>query len=69
MKYVQVEHWVDIFLLLLGNIIFIAKEIQSFGVDEIQFDYIRFPSDGPVSLAISRMNKYEMQPVDALESF
>ena len=26
----------------------IAKEIESFGVDEIQFDYIRFPDDGPI---------------------
>lgn len=69
-KYVQVEHWVDIFSPTTWEYnISIAKEIQSFGVDEIQFDYIRFPSDGPVSLAISRMNKYEMQPVDALESF
>ncbi|MCS7240156.1 MAG: putative glycoside hydrolase [Candidatus Bipolaricaulota bacterium] len=26
----------------------IAKEVESFGVDEIQFDYIRFPDDGPI---------------------
>ncbi|WP_151060545.1 putative glycoside hydrolase [Borreliella turdi] len=69
-KYSQVEHWVDIFSPATWEYnISIAKEIQSFGVDEIQFDYIRFPSDGPVSLAGSRMNKYEMRPVDALESF
>ncbi|WKC74996.2 putative glycoside hydrolase [Borreliella yangtzensis] len=69
-KYVQVEHWVDIFSTATWEYnISIAKEIQSFGVNEIQFDYIRFPSDGPVSLATSKINKYEMQPVDALESF
>lgn len=26
----------------------LAKEVESFGVDEIQFDYIRFPDDGPI---------------------
>jgi len=26
----------------------IAKEVENFGVDEIQFDYIRFPDDGPI---------------------
>ncbi len=26
----------------------IAKEVESFGVDEIQFDYIRFPDDAPI---------------------
>ena len=25
----------------------IARELQDRGFDEIQFDYIRFPSDGP----------------------
>ncbi|WP_210371670.1 putative glycoside hydrolase [Borreliella garinii] len=69
-KYVQVEHWVDIFSPATWEYnLSIAKEIQSLGVDEIQFDYIRFPSDGPVYFATSKMNKYEMRPVDALESF
>ncbi len=26
----------------------IAREVESLGVDEIQFDYIRFPDDGPI---------------------
>lgn len=26
----------------------LAKEVESFGVDEIQFDYVRFPDDGPI---------------------
>ena len=47
----------------------IAKEIQSLGVDEIQFDYIRFPTDGPISLISSRFNKHNMRAIDALESF
>jgi len=29
-------------------IIAIAKEVQSFGFDELNFDYIRFPSDGDI---------------------
>ncbi len=28
----------------------IARELESLGFDEIQFDYIRFPSDGPIHL-------------------
>jgi len=26
----------------------IAQEVEGLGVDEIQFDYIRFPDDGPI---------------------
>ena len=69
-KFVQKEYWVDLFNQDTWNYnLHIAKEIESFGVDEIQFDYIRFPTDGPVSLITSRFNKYNMQAIDALESF
>ncbi|WP_172966280.1 putative glycoside hydrolase [Borrelia miyamotoi] len=69
-KFVQKEHWVDLFNQETWDYnLRIAKEIQSLGVDEIQFDYIRFPTDGPVSLITSRFNKYKMQAIDALESF
>ncbi|AHE62502.1 hypothetical protein X966_00795 [Borrelia parkeri HR1] len=69
-KFVQKEHWVDLFLQGTWDYnLSIAKEIQSLGVDEIQFDYIRFPTDGPVSLITSRFNKYKMRAIDALESF
>lgn len=30
----------------------IAEEVAGYGFDEIQFDYVRFPSDGPLSLAV-----------------
>ncbi|WP_255571067.1 putative glycoside hydrolase [Borrelia sp. HM] len=69
-KFVQKEYWVDIFNKDIWDYnLHIAKEIESLGVDEIQFDYIRFPTDGPVSLITSRFNKYNMQAIDALESF
>ncbi|MDY6935931.1 MAG: putative glycoside hydrolase [Spirochaetota bacterium] len=34
----------------------IAAEIEHLGFDEIQFDYIRFPSDGPISRCDYRYN-------------
>ncbi|UER67363.1 putative glycoside hydrolase [Borrelia sp. BU AG58] len=69
-KYIQKEHWVDLFLQDIWDYnVSIAKEIQSLGVDEIQFDYIRFPTDGPISLISSRFSKYNMRAIDALESF
>ncbi len=34
----------------------IAKELQEMGIDEIQFDYIRFPTDGPTGLIRSTHN-------------
>lgn len=44
-----VEFWVDPHSEFVRRYnIEIAKEIAELGFDEIQFDYIRFPSDGPV---------------------
>lgn len=43
----QTEFWVDPYSTYVHDYnIAIAKEIESLGVDEIQLDYIRFPSDG-----------------------
>lgn len=67
---IQKEYWVDIFSENVWNYnIALAQELEKLGVDEIQFDYIRFPSDGPVSQASSRHNTKAMRNVDALESF
>ncbi len=42
------EYWVDAYSEDIWDYnIAIAKELEILGVDEIQFDYIRFPSDGP----------------------
>ncbi|MGB4269383.1 MAG: putative glycoside hydrolase [Spirochaetota bacterium] len=43
------EYWVDPYSEFVhGYNIAIAQEAQKAGFDEIQFDYIRFPTDGPV---------------------
>ena len=43
----QVEYWVDPYSEFVRNYnIQIARELEDIGVDEVQFDYIRFPSDG-----------------------
>ncbi len=47
----------------------IAEELQSLGVDEIQFDYIRFPTDGDISRIAFRYRPEGAEKADALESF
>jgi hypothetical protein len=47
----------------------IAKELQDKGVDEVQFDYIRFPSDGDIGGITWRFRKPGMTKMEALESF
>lgn len=43
----QVEHWVDPYSEFVWDYnISLARELVDLGVDEIQFDYIRTPSDG-----------------------
>ena len=45
------EYWVDPYSVFVQNYnINLARELEKAGFDEIQFDYIRFPSDGPVHL-------------------
>jgi len=45
------EYWVDPYSEFVQDYnIELAKELEKAGFDEIQFDYIRFPSDGPVHL-------------------
>lgn len=47
----------------------IAKEVAEFGVDEVQLDYIRFPTDGQVKLAnFSKENTRENR-VAAIDGF
>lgn len=68
--YLQSEYWVDLYSPDVWDYnISLIKELQSLGIDEIQFDYIRFPSDGPTRSISSRHNTKEMASVDALESF
>jgi hypothetical protein len=66
----QGEYWVDPYAEDVWRYnIDIAREVQDRGFDEIQFDYIRFPSDGPLSRLQWRFQKPGMGKVEALESF
>ncbi|MEI8095623.1 MAG: putative glycoside hydrolase [Spirochaetales bacterium] len=67
---VQKEFWVDTYNQdVWAYNIALAKELQTLGVDEIQFDYIRFPSDGPVNRIVNRAKVPGMNRIDALEGF
>lgn len=69
-SYVQREFWVDPFSSWVWEYnLALAKELQARGVDEIQFDYIRFPSDGDLTHARYRHRRPGMGRIDALESF
>ena len=68
--WVQREFWVDPYSEFVWRYnIAIAEELQSLGIDEVQFDYIRFPSDGDLSTAQYRSRRPGMTKIDALESF
>lgn len=69
-RVVQVEHWVDPFSPDVRRYnIDIAREAESLGVDEIQFDYVRFPSDGNTEFVVSRFEPEGADRVQALEAF
>lgn len=56
----QTEYWVDPYSDFVHQYnIDLAKEAQDLGVDEIQFDYIRFPSDGNTASLYCRFHKDE----------
>jgi hypothetical protein len=69
-EYVQREFWVDPFSEEVWDYnIAIAEELQALGIDEVQFDYIRFPSDGEVSGIEYRHRRRGMTKPEAIESF
>ncbi len=65
------EFWVDPYCREYHHYLLnVAKEIQNLGVDEIQFDYIRFPTDGPIWRAkFSYKPTSLMKKADAIYSF
>lgn len=65
------EHWVDPFCPEVWEYnVTIAKELISRGFDEIQFDYIRFPTDGQnLYNASYRWQSQDMDKEGALRSF
>ena len=69
-RYFQREYWLDPYNPFVWSYnAAIAEELQRRGVDEIQFDYIRFPSDGNLSTIRYRYRREGMDMIDALESF
>lgn len=49
------EYWVDPHSVFVQEYnIALCRELEQLGFDEIQFDYIRFPSDGPVHQCLYR---------------
>lgn len=66
----DVERWVDTFSTYVQNYnIRVAREVLAMGFDEVQFDYIRFPSDGPVHRIRWRHRKGKAYKAEALEAF
>lgn len=64
------EHWVDQYSPEVWEYnVSLAEELARRGVDEIQFDYIRFPSDGPVRNIDYSHRPDGMEKEEALESF
>ncbi len=69
-KWEQREFWVDPFSQAVWEYnADIAEELQELGVDEIQFDYIRFPSDGDTERIAFSSTYPGMSRINALESF
>ncbi len=68
-QFEQREFWVDPFAPEVWRYnVDIAAELAERGVDEVQFDYIRFPSDGPTQRATYRHRRPGMTKVEAIES-
>jgi hypothetical protein len=66
----QREFWVDPYSEFVWQYnVSIAEELQNLGVDEVQFDYIRFPTDGDLSKIQYTFQKPQMLRIEALESF
>ena len=69
-RWFQREYWVDPYNSFIWDYnVSVAEELQARGVDEIQFDYIRFPSDGNLGSIRYRYKRDGMDMIDALESF
>lgn len=64
------EQWTDSYSTDVHDYnIAIAKETLSLGFDEIQFDYIRFPSDGPIGLCVFSHQKGDAYRTEGITSF
>lgn len=70
-KIFKEEYWVDPYSEKVWEYnVLIAKELESRGFDEIQFDYIRFPTDGDnIDDYYSRYNSDNLEKRAIIESF
>lgn len=50
-------------------ILSVAKEAAGFGVDEIQFDYVRFPTEGAVKLARYNFDQTKIEHFEIIRNF
>ena len=66
----QREFWVDPYSEFVWNYnVALGEELEERGIDEIQFDYIRFPSDGDFKGIRYRHRRNGMIKTEAIESF
>lgn len=64
------EQWVDPFSEEVQSYnLDVAREVLELGFDEIQFDYIRFPSDGPIYQCLFSHAPAGAYRTEAIESF
>lgn len=64
------ERWVDTYSSEVHDYnVSVARELAEIGFDEIQFDYIRFPSDGPIGRCRWSHRPGDAYKSEALESF
>ncbi|MCR9142651.1 MAG: putative glycoside hydrolase [bacterium] len=64
------ERWVDTYSDWVHDYnVRISEELVELGFDEIQFDYIRFPSDGPIGRCVWKYRKGDAYKSEALENF
>ncbi len=64
------ERWVDTFSDWVHDYnVRISTELVELGFDEIQYDYIRFPSDGPIGRCVWKYRKGDAYKSEALENF
>ena len=64
------ERWVDTYSPWVHDYnVRVAKEVGALGFDEIQFDYIRFPSDGPIGRCRWSYREGDAYKSEALENF
>lgn len=65
------ERWIDPFNPEVAGryMVPLVRELTAMGVDEIQFDYIRFPSDGPIYQCLFRHRSPGKYFSEAIEDF